>query len=294
MKPAAFAYSAPASEAEALALLADLGRDGTVLAGGQSLIPLLNMRLAHPAHLVDINGIAELDVLDAGPDGVRVGAGVRHARLERDAAALATCPLLADAMPLVAHPVIRNRGTVCGSIAHGDPAGELTAVLALLGGSVRLAHAEHDGTRHRDLPAAAFFVAPLETAKHPGELVESVWFPAAAARTGSAFAEVSRRHGDYALCGVGASVTLDADGRVTDASAAYLSVAPVPLVVDLGEALAGQRGDALDTGAAARLGRERVDPEDDIHATAAYRRHLAGVLTERVLRTAARRAGELR
>ena len=292
MKPATFAYSAPATEADALGLLADLGRDGTVLAGGQSLIPLLNMRLARPAHLVDINGIAELDVLDTGPDGVRVGAGVRHARLERDAAALTVCPLLADAMPLVAHPVIRNRGTVCGSIAHGDPAGELTAVLALLGGSVRLARAETAGTRHRDLPAAEFFVAPLETAKRAGELVESVWFPAVPAGTGTAFTEVSRRHGDYALCGVGATVTLDAGGRVAGASAAYLSVAPVPLVVDLGEALAGQRADALDTAGAARLGRERVDPEADIHATAAYRRHLAGVLTERALRRAAQRAQE--
>lgn len=294
MKPATFAYSAPATEADALGLLADLGRDGTVLAGGQSLIPLLNMRLARPAHLVDINGIAELDVLDTGPDGVRVGAGVRHARLERDAAALTVCPLLADAMPLVAHPVIRNRGTVCGSIAHGDPAGELTAVLALLGGSVRLARAETAGTRRRDLPTAEFFVAPLETAKQTGELVESVWFPAVAADTGTAFQEASRRHGDYALCGVGATVTVDADERVTDASAAYLSVAPVPLVVDLGEALAGQHADALDTAAAARLGSERVDPETDIHATAAYRRHLAGVLTERALRRAAQRARERR
>jgi len=183
---------------------------------------------------------------------------------------------------------------VCGSIAHGDPAGELTAVLALLGGSVRLARAATVGIRRRDLSAAEFFVAPLETAKQVGELVESVWFPAVAPGTGTAFTEVSRRHGDYALCGVGARVTLDADGWVSAAAAAYLSVAPTPLVVDLGEALAGQRADALDTAAAARLGRARVDPADDIHATAAYRRHLAGVLTERALRTAARRAGELR
>lgn len=266
MKPPPFRYSAPSTTAEALDLLA-ADPTAKILAGGQSLIPLLNMRLAHPSHLVDINRIPELDVIDTGPDGVRVGAGVRAARLERDDTALKACPLLADALPLVAHPVIRNRGTVCGSIAHGDPAGELTAVLALLGGTVRLASANG----RRDVAAADFFVAPLETALRPGELVESVLFPVVPATTGTAFAEVSRRHGDYALCGVAATV----DRETGVARAAYLSVAPVPLVLDL----------PVDDPAA--YARERVDPEDDIHATRAYRRHLAGVLTERALRQAA-------
>jgi CO/xanthine dehydrogenase FAD-binding subunit len=265
VKPPPFRYSAPSTTSDALDLLA-AEPTAKILAGGQSLIPLLNMRLAAPSHLVDITRIPELDVIETGPDGVRVGAAVRQVRLEHDDQALKACPLLADAIPLVAHPVIRNRGTVCGSIAHGDPAAELTAALALLGGTVRLASARG----HRDLPAGEFFVAPLETALQPGELVESVFFPAVPATTGTAFVELSRRHGDYALCGV--ALTLDRETRA--ARAAYLGVAAVPLVLDL---------PSEDPGGFAR---ERVDPEDDIHATAAYRRHLAGVLTERALRKA--------
>lgn len=268
MKPPPFRYSAPSTTDEALRLLADDPR-AKILAGGQSLIPLLNMRLAAPRHIVDINRIAELDMIQTDPDGVRVWAGVRQARLEHDEAALKLCPLLADALPLVAHPVIRNRGTVCGSIAHGDPAGELPAVAALLGATVRLASA----SGRRDVPAAEFFIAPLETTLNPGELVESVYFPAVAASTGTAFVEVSRRHGDYALCGVAVMVDLETG----TARAAYLGVAPVPLLLDLPPA---------DPGGFAH---DRVDPEDDIHATRAYRRHLAGVLTTRALAQARER-----
>lgn len=265
MKPSPFRWSAPSTTAEAVALLAADPR-AKVLAGGQSLIPLLNMRLAAPPHLVDINRVAELDVVEVTGDGVRVGALVRQARLEHDTAAAKVCPLLGDALPLVAHPVIRNRGTVCGSIAHGDPAAELPAVAVLLGASVRIAAAAGE----RDVPATAFFVAPLETALRPGELVVSVFFPAVPAATGTAVVELSRRHGDYALCGVAATV----DRGTGAARAAYLGVGPVPLVLDLPDDDPG--------GYAA----ERVDPEPDIHATAAYRRHLAGVLTRRALATA--------
>lgn len=302
VKPPAFRYHAPATTAEALAALADAGADGKVLAGGQSLIPLLNMRLASPGHLVDVGGVAELDRVDVHAGGVRVAAGVRQATLERHAAAARACPLLPQALGLVAHPVIRNRGTVCGSIAHADPAGELTAVLALLGGTVHAAAAARGGVggagapadghaRRRDIAAAEFFVAPLTTCLEPGELVEAVTFPALEPGAGSAFVEVARRHGDYALCGVAATVALDGAGRLAGARVGLVSVGPVPQVVDLTEALAGEP--ATDAAWAAGAGevRGRVEPEADLHATADYRRHLAGVLTRRALAQAAERAG---
>ena len=174
MKPSPFDYHAPAGLDEALDVLARVGPDGKVLAGGQSLIPLLNMRLAAPAHLVDINRLTGLDTIEAGPSGVRVGALARHSAVERSVPAAVVQPLLGRALRLVAHPVIRNRGTVVGSLVHADPSAELPAVLALLGGSVRLAHRGGE----REVPAAEFFIGPMESAVRPGELAVSAFFPA--------------------------------------------------------------------------------------------------------------------
>lgn len=278
MKPPPFGYHAPRSLDEALAALA-ADPAGKVLAGGQSLIPLLNMRLAAPSALVDINRVGELDTLRAGDEGVRVGALARHARVERSDEAAAVQPLLRRALRHVAHPVIRNRGTVVGSLAHADPAAELPAVLAVLGGTVEAASA---GGR-RTIPAEAFFRGPLECALAPGEIAVAAFFPAAPPRTGTAFAETARRHGDYALTGVAAVVTLEEDLRVAAARAGYLGIAATPLVLDL----TGPAGAGGDWAAAAALVRERIEPEADIHASADYRRHLTGVLTERALRAAA-------
>nr|WP_308207541.1 FAD binding domain-containing protein [Actinomadura madurae] len=214
MKPPPFGYHAPATLAEALDALA-AAPGGKVLAGGQSLIPLLNMRLAAPSDLVDINRVAGLDTVHVGDGGVRVGALARHARVERSAEAAAVQPLLGQALRHVAHPVIRNRGTVVGSLAHADPAAELPAVLAVLGGTVEAASARG----RRTIPAAAFFRGPLEPALEPGELAVAAFFPAAPPRTGTAFAETARRHGDYALSGVAAVVGLDEDLRVREARA---------------------------------------------------------------------------
>ncbi|MFI0367974.1 FAD binding domain-containing protein [Actinomadura sp. 1N219] len=287
MKPPPFGYHAPATVAEALDAL-DAEPSGKVLAGGQSLIPLLNMRLAAPPELVDINRVAELDTLHVGDDGVRAGALARHARVERSPEAAAVQPLLGQALRHVAHPVIRNRGTVVGSLVHADPAAELPAVLALLGGTVEAASARG----RRTIPAAEFFLGPMESALKPGELAVSAFFPAAPPRTGTAFTETARRHGDYALAGVAAVVTLDEDLRVSAARAGYLGISATPLVLDL-TGPAGPHGDW--TAAAAHV-RERIDPETDIHAGAAYRRHLTGVLTERAFKAAAaealRKAGE--
>jgi len=291
MKPAPFTYHAATSIDDALTALANLGEDAKVLAGGQSLIPLMNMRLATPTALVDINhvdGLASI-ALDGQPDApqVVVGAGVRHTALERHDAAARACPLLRQALHLVAHPVVRNRGTVCGSIAHADPAGELTAVLAVLGGAV---HVEHMGAEPREIAAEQFFVGPLESALEPGDLVTSVRFPAMPARAGSAFVELARRHGDYALCGIAAVVELDTDGTISAARAGTIGVHPTPLVVDCSELLAGHRADAAPLDTAAQLVDRRSRPSADLHATVGYRRHLTRVLTARAFAQAATHA----
>lgn len=291
MKPSPFEYHAPRTLDEALGALA--GAAGAkVLAGGQSLIPLLNMRLAAPPHLVDINRIAALDTIEVSERGVLVGALARHTAVERAADAARVQPLLREAIRHVAHPVIRNRGTVVGSLAHADPAAELPAVLALLDGEVEAASARG----RRTIAAGEFFQGPLESALDPDELAIAAFFPAAPPRTGSAFLETARRHGDYALAGVAAFVMLDEDLRVSGARAGYLGVDVVPLVLDLAEpaaaAQAGRPPGTLDWSGAAAFARERVDPESDIHADAAYRRHLVGVLTERALHAATAAAHE--
>ena len=276
MKPAPFAWHGPASVADAVAVLAEFGPDAKVLAGGQSLIPLLAMRLAAPAHLVDINRIAALDTVTATATGVTVGALARHARVEKDPAARAVQPLLAQALRLVAHPTIRNRGTTVGSLAHADPAGEMTAVLALTGGTVTAASVRGE----RVIGAADFFRGPLESALAPDELAVRAFFPALPAGSGSSFVEIARRHGDYALCGVGAIAELDAGGGLRALRCAYLSVSETPLVLDLTDAWsAGEQH-------AAERARAAVDPVTDIHASAEYRRQLAAVLTIRAVQQA--------
>lgn len=283
MKPSPFTYHRPESVDEALAVLAQVGHDGKVLAGGQSLLPILSMRLAAPGHLVDVNRLRDLDHVTSGPDGVRVGALARHARVEKDAGAAAVQPLLRQGLSHVAHPTIRNRGTTVGSLAHADPSGELTAVLALSGGSVTLASA----AGRRTVTAPEFFVGPLESAVRPGELAVEATFPALPPRSGTAFVEVARRHGDYAVCGVAALVTLDAGFAPVAARTAYISCSPTPVVVDVLAAAGSDEATTLESPAAwagaGDLALERLDPEPDIHASVEYRRHLVRVLTARAL-----------
>lgn len=286
MKPSPFGYSAPLSVAEALGVLAQVGEDAKVLAGGQSLLPILNMRLVAPGHLVDINRVGELAYVRVEDGGVRVGALARHVDVERSAEAYATLPLLRQALQLVAHPVIRNRGTTVGSLVHADPSGEMTAVLALTGGSVDVA----SSTTTRTVPATDFFLGPLESCVLAGELAVSAHFPFFPPRTGTTFVEVARRHGDYAVCGVAAAVTLDDNGAVASARAAFISVGPTPVVLDLSAPVVGRPVDGADWAAAGELATSQTDPEADIHATADYRRHLVGVLTTRALAQAAGKA----
>jgi carbon-monoxide dehydrogenase medium subunit len=304
VKPRPFRYSRPESVAAALALL---DPEAKVLAGGQSLVPLLSMRLAAPEHLVDINRLTELSYVEAvgstvaggtaaggtmaggtAAGTVRVGSLARHAEVLASPAAAAAQPLLRKALRCVAHPAIRNRGTTVGSIVHADPAGEMPAVLALLGGTVRVASTAGE----RSIPAGEFFLGPLESAVLPGELAIEAQFPMLAAGAGTGFAEISRRRGDYAVCGVAALAWLADDGRIGGATAAYLSIGPVPVVLDLTEAVAGTADDATALPAAAGLACDRLHPEADIHATARYRRQLAGVLTERALLEALAEARE--
>ena len=283
MKPAPFRYADPGSLDEALAVLSSEGEGAKVLAGGQSLIPLLSMRLAAPTTLVDINRVPGLDTVEATGDGVRVGALVRHNQLLKDDAAARVQPLLARATANVAHPAVRNRGTTVGSIAHADPAGEMTSVLALTDGSVTVATpAGTSDVRWHD-----FFVGPLETSISGAAVVTSAFFPALPVRSGTAFAEIARRKGDYAVCGAGVVVTLDEDRRLAAVRASYVSVGLVPQVHDLTEAVHGLPVDAADWSAAGALARGKVDPDSDLHASADYRRLLVGVLTERTLRAAA-------
>jgi 2-furoyl-CoA dehydrogenase FAD binding subunit len=286
MKPAPFAYLRPATLEDALAALA--GQQGAkVLAGGQSLVPLLSMRLAAPSTLVDINALPDLghvtvtgDGAGAG-DGVRIGALARHAEVLASAEAAASQPLLAMALSHVAHPTIRNRGTTVGSLVHADAAAEMPMVLRLLEGSVDVASVRG----RRTIPAAELFAGPLESTLAHDEIAVEAFFPALAPGAGVAFQEIARRHGDYALVGVAAHVETEG-GDVTRARVGFVSVSDVPVVVDVTGAAQDPEGDPAGAALA------ELEPADDIHATSAYRAHLVKVLTPRVLADAVHHARE--
>ena len=266
MKPAPFDYRRPGTIAEAVAALAG-EPNAKVLAGGQSLVPLLSMRLAAPAMLVDINGLPGLDTITIEGGGVRVGALARHAAVLASPDVRRVQPLVSLALANVAHATIRNRGTTVGSIVHADAAAEMPVVLSLLGGSLDV---EGPGGR-RTIPAAELYLGPLESSVGHDEIAVSAYFPGLAPGAGVAFEEIARRHGDYAL--VGAAALVDGDS----VKVGYLSVSDVPTVVDL----TGVADDDLGEAALAQL-----DPAEDIHATAAYRAQLVRVLTGRVVRSA--------
>lgn len=281
MKPAPFVHHAPRTVEETVAVLAEVGHDGKVLAGGQSLVPVLNMRLAAPGHVVDVNGVAGLDAVEVRDDAVRVGALVRHAGLERHDGAHTALPLLRQTLRHVAHPAIRNRGTTVGSIAHADPAGEMPSVAVLTGAVVEVVSARG----RREVAAADFFLGPLETVLEPDELVEAVRFGRLAPGTRTWFTESARRSGDYAVAGVAVAARMEGD-VVAEARASFVSVTAVPSVLDLTPALAGRSPGDLPLTDVADLVRAHVDPETDIHASAEYRRMLVAELTGRALASA--------
>jgi 2-furoyl-CoA dehydrogenase FAD binding subunit len=266
VKPAPFAYRRPGSLADAVAALA--GDPGAkVLAGGQSLVPLLSMRLAAPSMLVDINGLPDLDTITADDAGVTIGALARHADVLASPDVRRVQPLVPMALAHVAHATIRNRGTTVGSLVHADAAAEMPVVLTLLGGSIDVEGPEG----RRTIAADELYIGPMESAVHHDEIAVSAFFPALAPGAGVAFEEIARRQGDYALVGAAAFVHGD------EVKVGYLSVADVPTVVDL----SGVPDDELGEAALAHL-----EPAADIHASADYRAELVRVLTRRVVRSA--------
>jgi len=286
MKPPAFRYERPATLKEALALLAEYGDEARPLAGGQSLVPMLNLRLAAPGVVVDLNGLAGLDGLDGldvAGGSLTIGALTRQRTLELSAEA-AAIGALADGLPLVGHVATRNRGTVGGSVAHADPAAELPLALLALGGSVV---AEGPDGR-RAIPAGDLFAGFLTTTLRPGELVTEVRFPVPREREGSALVEVAQRHGDFPLAAVAVSALFDADGRIGAARVAAGAVADRPVLLT-------EAADALVAGAspeeAGRLAAGEIDPSGTLHAPAGYQRHLVSVLVARAVARALHRAG---
>ena len=296
MKPAPFEYFCPDTLEEALALLAEHGSDAKPLAGGQSLIPAMNFRLATPSVLVDLNALTNLAHVTVGDGSVRIGGMTRHRTLETNADVARELPLVAMTMPFVAHAAIRSRGTIGGSLAHADPAAELPAVMLALQATINV---QKQG-RARSVPAGEFFTGLFSTALDPGEIVTEVEVPRtipavenqAGLRCGYAFDEVSRRHGDFALAGAAAAVTVDEAGVCTSARVALLSVADRPVMAEqVSRALVGQpitRGplSQLIRDAAASAASTDIDPASDIHASSRYRASLAAVLIRRVLERA--------
>lgn len=288
MKPAPFEYYAPTSLEAALAALAEHGADASLLAGGQSLVPVMNFRLAQPAALIDLNGLPELDYVRRDGDGrIHIGSMTRQRTLERHPLITQYAPLLHEAMPTIAHPQIRNRGTIGGSLVHADPAAELPVILLALDGRVKLQKTGGERWVHgRD-----FFTDLFTTARAEDEILTEIELPPLPPRTGVAFTEVARRHGDYALSGVAAVITLDAQGICAAARLVYLNAGDTPrLAVQAAKLLVGQvANEALFTAVSQAIQPE-ISPTTDIHATAAYKRHLASVLTARVLQVAFARA----
>jgi carbon-monoxide dehydrogenase medium subunit len=288
MKPAPFEYHRPDSVDQALALLAEHGYDAKLLAGGQSLVPAMNFRLAAPAVLIDLNRVPGLDGIAEADGGLRLGAMVRQRAAERSPLVASRAPLLTEALPYVAHAQIRNRGTIGGTLAHADPAAEIPAIMLSLDARFHLR--APGGTRV--VSAGDFFTGLFGTALEAEEMLVEVEVPPMAPRAGWAFEEVSRRHGDYALAGIAATVQVDDAGRCQSARIALLSVGDGPvLAAEAAAALVGQEPTDASIRAAAEAAAQRdIDPPGDIHASPAYRRQLVDVLVRRVLPRAFARA----
>lgn len=292
MKPPPFDYRCPDTLDEALALLGEYGDDAKVLAGGQSLVPLLNFRLARPAVLVDVNRVPHLDAVTWDGDRLVLGAMVRERAAERSDAVREAAPLLARALPLIGHPAIRTRGTIGGSLAHADPAAELPAVALATDAELVLCSAARG---ERVVPAADFFEGYFTTALAPDELLTEIRLPGAPAGTGSCFEEVARRHGDYAMVGAAATVRLDEGGRIADARLVLIGVADRPVRATAAEAaLADGEPSPAAFAAAGAVAVGDLTPSSDLHASAAYRRTVAATLVGRALAGATAAAKERR
>jgi len=282
MVPSAFAYRSPTSLPEALDLLREHGDDAKVVAGGQSLVPLLKLRFASPAMLVDIGGLPGLAGISAGADGLRIGALTRHVQIERDAALDASCPILREAAPQIADPLVRNRGTVGGSLCHADPAGDWGAVMLAL--DAQLVASSPEG--ERVIAAADFFEGPFTTALRPDEVLTEVRIPATPSgrRAGGAYLKLERKVGDFATVGVAVQLCLH-DGTIERAGIGLTAVGPTNLkAVEAERALVGREPTGEVIAEAARLAAEAAEPRDDVRGSAAYKRDVVRVFVQRGLR----------
>jgi aerobic carbon-monoxide dehydrogenase medium subunit len=287
VKPAPFEYHAPDTVADAAALLRDFGDEAKALAGGQSLVPIMALRLARFEHVVDLNRVPELQGIERRNGTVRIGAMTRQAEVERDATVADAVPLLAQATPFIGHFQIRNRGTIGGSLAHADPAAEYPAVALALDAEFEVANASGS----RTVPASEFFVSTFMTALEADDVLSAVRFPAWQGRCGFAVEEVARRFGDFALTGAACGVQLDGDDRVARAAIGMFGMGSTPLRAP--EAEAAMTGTAiadLDLEEVGRTAASQTDPPDDIHASAAYRSKVGAVVVARALRRAVEEA----
>jgi len=280
MKPSRFEYRDPRHLEDALVLLGEHGDDAKVLAGGQSLMPMLSMRLAYPSLLVDINGLDELQGIREQDNSIVFGALTRQSQAEDSALVAQACPLLAQALPWVAHRSVRNRGTLGGSLAHADPAAEIPAVMTALDATV-IARAV---SGQREIPIGELFDVPLMPTLAPEEILTEIRVPRQPANAVGAVAEVGRRHGDFALAGVVATAEIGHDGVITVARLVSFATGPVPQRLGAAEILlVGARPDDALLMEAGRAAAEEIDPADDLHASADYRRAVTAVLVERAL-----------
>jgi carbon-monoxide dehydrogenase medium subunit len=287
MKPPAFDYYAPDSLEEALALLAEHGSDAKPLAGGQSLVPAMNFRVLQSTLLMDLNRLAELDGIRCVDGELRIGAMTRQRHVERDLLVAQLVPLLHETMPYIAHPQIRNRGTIGGSMVHADPAAELPVIAVALQARFRTQNA----SRERWLSANEFFQGMFTTALTPDELLVEIAFPTLSPSTGWSFMEFARRHGDYALMGVAAWLALDDRGVCREARLVYLNAGSGPVAAQqAAQLLKGQEISTAAILAAAVAADREISPTGNVHCTPAYQRHLAHILTRRALQQAAERA----
>lgn len=288
MKPAAFRYHAPATVAEALVLLARHGSDAKVLAGGQSLVPMMNMRIARPEHIVDINRLAELSFIREANGAIEIGALTRHLTIERSALLRERLPLLPVAAQTIAHYAIRTQGTLGGSLAHADPAAQWPLLAVALGAKIIARGPDTE----RALDAGTFFVSTMTTALESGELIVASRWPLLPARTGWGFELFARRRGDFALCAVCATISLK-QGRVDKLRVVVGGVTPTP--ADLSAEMAALSGAGVDAALALQAGQiasGSLTPSDDPKAAAWYRTELMQALVERAVQQAVQRAGQ--
>jgi aerobic carbon-monoxide dehydrogenase medium subunit len=287
MIPAAFEYHAPSTIGEATALLAKLGEDAKVLSGGQSLIPLMKLRLANPAHLIDINGIPGLSGIREADGFLRIGALTRESELEESEVVRSRYPLLHDTSKVIADPLVRNLATVGGNLAHGDPANDHPATMLALGAEVVAVGPKGE----RRVPVASFFTGPFETSLKPDEILTEIRVPAPRARSGGAYLKLERKVGDFATAAVAVQVTLGANGSCDQVGIGLSNVALTPIKATKAEAsLKGKAPDEAAIKRAAELAAEAAEPSADLRGSVEYKTDLVRILTARALRKAVERA----